>query len=95
MRTASVFHSINVLRVSYFTLVRTILVYVSVIWSPIYVFNIVRIERVQNRFLRFAARQLNLPFDSHAHDYNDLRSLLNVPLVLSRFHFNNLFIVFI
>lgn len=52
-------------------------------------------ERIQNRFLRFVARQLHIPFDFHAHDYCSLRSVLNVPRVSFRFLYIDLSFLYI
>lgn len=46
-----------------------------------------RIERVQNSFLRFAARQLGIDFDWMPHDYINLRSQFGIPMIKSRFCF--------
>ncbi|XP_043467002.1 fatty acyl-CoA reductase 1-like isoform X4 [Leptopilina heterotoma] len=49
MRNASIFHTENVLKVLYFSLVRPILEYASIIWVPFY--TIYRIPLITSRFL--------------------------------------------
>lgn len=88
MRSASLFHTEIVLKVLYFSLVLPILEYASIIWAPFYAIFRVRIERVQNRFFRFMLKQLRIPFDGYSHDYSNIRVLLQIPLVTSRFLFN-------
>ncbi|XP_043467000.1 fatty acyl-CoA reductase 1-like isoform X2 [Leptopilina heterotoma] len=90
MRNASIFHTENVLKVLYFSLVRPILEYASIIWVPFYTIYRVRIERVQSRFFQFIACQLRIPFDRYSHDYSSLRILLQIPLITSRFLFNDM-----
>ncbi|XP_043477484.1 uncharacterized protein LOC122508276 [Leptopilina heterotoma] len=90
MRNASVFNKIITVKTLFLTLVRSMIEYACVIWSPFYVFNIIRLERVQNRFLRFAARLLNIPFDFYTHDYKHLRVKMNIPTLTSRFYFSDM-----
>ena len=54
-RTAGLFNDTNTLRLLYYTLVRPILEYGSLIWSPYYNTYIDALERPQHKFLRLAA----------------------------------------
>lgn len=87
MKHTSIFHNMVIIKTLYFTFVRSILQYASIILMPYYTITIIRIERVQNRFLHFAARQLNLPIDIYTHDYNKLGITLNILLLESRLCF--------
>lgn len=90
LRNASEFKSLISLKVLYFSYVLSILEFASVVWFPYYFIHIIRLERVQNRFLRFAARLLGISFDFFSHNYDDLRSNLGLPKVESRFRYNDL-----
>lgn len=70
MRSASCFRSLSTLKVLYFSLVRYLFETLSVIYVPFYTFYMVRIERIQNRFFRFAAKQIGFPFDRYTHEYS-------------------------
>ena len=63
----------------YHTLVRSILEYNSIIWSPHYASHKYRLETVQNRFTKFYVYKMGLPyhaFDSHIRlEITGLRSL--------------------
>lgn len=81
-RNTTLFTSATCLRTLYFSLVRSILEYGSVVWFPYLACDQLRLERVQNRFLSFAAFLLNI--EHTAHDYNVIRSTLNIPTLTSR-----------
>lgn len=72
-------HSLQLL---YNALVRSILEYGSIIWSPYTKSDINSIERVQNRFLKYMSFKLNIPIIDH--NYNPIRSTLNVQTLLLR-----------
>uniref|UniRef100_A0A6P7H032 Uncharacterized protein LOC114348636 n=1 Tax=Diabrotica virgifera virgifera TaxID=50390 RepID=A0A6P7H032_DIAVI len=50
--------SLNTIKAVYSSLVISILEFSSIVWSPFYNVHVVCLERVQNKFLRFAAYRL-------------------------------------
>ena len=81
-RNTSLFTSSTCLRSLYFSLVRSILEYGIVVWHPYLAKDQLRLERVQNRFLSYAAFLLKIVHPPH--DYSSIRSSLNIPLLSSR-----------
>jgi hypothetical protein len=81
-RNTKLFTSISCLRSLYFALVRSILEFGVVIWHPYHAKDQHRLERVQNRFLSFAAYILKINVPNH--DYEQLRNLFNIPSLSSR-----------
>lgn len=61
------------------------------IFFTVYNVNVVNIERVQNRFLHFVARQIGLEYYYFSHDNKNLRSHLKIPKFLSCFIYNDIF----
>lgn len=53
-RVTTDFNDINALKSLYFCLVRSILEYAAVVWSPFYESSIIKIESVQRNFTRYA-----------------------------------------
>lgn len=64
-RHAADFTDIYALKILYCSLVRSILEYAAPLWCPYYSTLILKIERVQRRFIRFALR--NLPWNDPVH----------------------------
>lgn len=58
------------------SLVRSILEYCSVIWSPYYAFHISRIENVQRKMINFVLYKLNI--DKNRYDYHQRLNLLGI-----------------
>ena len=81
-RNTSNFSSISCLRALYFSLVRSILEYGVVVWHPYLARDTIRLERVQNRFLSYAAFLLKIAHPQH--DYTIIRATLNIPLLSTR-----------
>uniref|UniRef100_A0A6P7F1F3 Uncharacterized protein LOC114325552 n=1 Tax=Diabrotica virgifera virgifera TaxID=50390 RepID=A0A6P7F1F3_DIAVI len=52
IRTSRCLHNINSIRLIYISLVRSVLEYCSVVWSPTYEVHIEKLEKVQNKFIR-------------------------------------------
>jgi hypothetical protein len=81
-RNTTNFSSSYCLRVLYSSLVRSIMEYGVVVWHPHLSRDILRMERVQNRFLSYAAFLLKI--DHPQHDYSLIRSTLRLPSLASR-----------
>lgn len=63
-RTTSQFTSIRVLCMLYTSLVRSILEYCCIIWSPLYTSHINRIERVQRNFIKYLCFKVNAQYSN-------------------------------
>ena len=61
-RVTKNFRNIHCLKALYCAIVRSILEYASLVWSPYYQNGISRLESVQKKFFRFALR--NLPWNN-------------------------------
>ncbi|XP_008188439.1 uncharacterized protein LOC103310833 [Acyrthosiphon pisum] len=75
-RHSSNFSSSNCLLALYYALVRSVIQYGSVVWSPYTAVDICRIDRVQNSFMSFAGHCLNIPHPPH--DYGPIRQALRL-----------------
>lgn len=83
-RNAAQLTDIYALKSLYCALVRSILEYASPVWSPYYASEVIRIERVQKQFIRFALR--NLPWNDPLHltHYQARCRLVNLELLSER-----------
>lgn len=77
-RVAEKFDNPLALCTLYTALVRSHLEYASVIWAPHTRTYCLLIERVQHKFLRFAAFRLGRPMGPLDHDYTAISLLLNM-----------------
>ncbi|CAI6365447.1 unnamed protein product [Macrosiphum euphorbiae] len=75
-RHSSNFSSTNCLLALYYALVRSVIEYGSVVWSPYTAVDICRIDRVRNSFMRFAGHRLNIPHSPH--DYGPISQALRL-----------------
>ena len=73
-RISSEFHLIAPLKALYCALVRSILEYAVILWDPYTASNINQIERVQRKFLNFAAWKLKI--NHLPHDYEPVLNKL-------------------
>ena len=74
--------SVNATRLVYCSLVRSILEYCSVVWSPYYCGHIDTLERIQHRFLRHCAFRLHCVIVDH--NYGPLEQQLALPQLRKR-----------
>lgn len=74
--------SVRCLLILYTSLVRSILEYGSVVWSPRTKCDIVRIERVQHRFLNMVSRSMGI--NHELHDYKPVLIALNLSTLSER-----------
>lgn len=81
-RNTKNFNNITAIRNLYCSLVRSILEYSCIIWSPTYITHINILEKVQHKFFRYLAFKLKIP--SHEINYNTLMTNYNIPNLKSR-----------
>lgn len=81
-RSLKDFSNINCFKTLYCSLIRSVLEYASVVWTPYYDKHIDRIERIQKKFLRIIAHKMNIPYDEI--NYSDLQQLLNLSPLKNR-----------
>ncbi|XP_050517767.1 uncharacterized protein LOC126892301 [Diabrotica virgifera virgifera] len=74
--------SINSTRLVYCCLVRSILEYCLVVWSPYFQNSIDTLERVQHRFLRYCAYHVHTAIRNH--DYSYIEQQLSLPPLKNR-----------
>jgi len=74
--------SVRCLLILYTSLVRSIVEYGSVVWSPRTKCDIVRIERVQHRFLNMVSRSMGINHEPH--DYKPVLIALNLSTLSER-----------
>lgn len=85
-RFARDFRNRDALKLLYVALVKPHVEYASIIWSPRHTKYIKPIERVQDKFLRFATRILCRPMDRSDHDYRPLLASFNIATLAYRRH---------
>ena len=68
---------VDTLKLLFTSLVRPLLEYVSPVWAPYYQTDVLTIEKIQHKFLRFAEYKLGI---THIHgQYDHISKLLNLP----------------
>lgn len=83
-RNAREFKDVYCLKTLYISLVRSILEYGVVVWTPFHAVHIERIERVQKAFIRFALRRLPWRNRPHLPPYEHRCALINLPTLKTR-----------
>lgn len=83
-RNASWFDDIHTLKILYCSLVRSVLEYAVPVWAPYFAVHQQRLESVQRRFVRFAARILPWNDPAAMASYADLCTLLQLPTLSRR-----------
>lgn len=72
-RVSKPFQSINTIKILYYSFIRSILEFASVVWSPCYHIHIKRIEQVQEKFLKSLSFKFHYPctsYDSRLKHFN-------------------------
>lgn len=64
MRTCASFNKVKTFKILYCTFVRSVLEYASQVWNPHYETYIVRIERIQMKFIKYLCYRLKIPYKS-------------------------------
>jgi hypothetical protein len=94
VRNTHDFNNTMSLKVLYFALIRSILEYGSVVWNPYQLNWINKIERVQNKFLRYINSKTPNKCAVIDHNYEPLRTLLNIHTLSSRRTFLDVIFVY-
>lgn len=81
-RNTRLFSNVRCLNILYVALVRSIVDYCSVIWSPSYSTHITRIEKLQRRFIKLLCYRSGLQFDSQP--YSFFLQYFGLPHLISR-----------
>lgn len=81
-RSLSEFDNVRCFKDIFCSLVRSILEYATIIWSPYYKCHKDLIEKVQQKFLRFVAYKLGIPLEDI--NYNQISTLLGLPTLENR-----------
>lgn len=83
-RTTNYFKDVYALKSLYCSLVRSILEYAVCVWSPHHTTQIVRLERVQRSFIRYALRQLPWSDPVNLPEYPARCRLIDIETLASR-----------
>lgn len=83
-RFAKHFKDVYCLKTMYCSLVRPILEYASVVWSPYYQNGIQRIEKIQRKFIRYALRHLPWADSHNLPSYESRCKLIHLDLLSVR-----------
>lgn len=89
LRTCKPFKKVDTYKILYFSLVRSVLDFCSVVWSPFYACHINRIERIQKTFLRTLHYRTGTEYISYP---NSLTTYNMLPLNLRRQQFDLMFL---
>ena len=83
-RHASEFTDVYALKTLFCALVRSILEYAAPVWTPYHATQMLRIERVQRKFLRFALRHLPWTDPASLPSYPERCQLINLETLAAR-----------
>lgn len=83
-RHTAYFTDVYTLKTLFCTLVRSILEYAVPIWAPYHVVHVIRLERVQKQFIRFALRQLPWNDPMNLPDYPSRCMLISLDTLSTR-----------
>lgn len=91
-RSTRMFTNIRCMTILYVSIVRPILEYCSVIWSPSYVTHINRIEGIQRKFVRALCFKCGLEYSSQG--YEGLLSYFSLPKLVGRRNYGDVMFLF-
>lgn len=86
------FKDLQTFKILYCALVRPILNYCTIVWSPTYSTTQIRVEKVQQKFLRLCAYKLGLKYGDFS--YTHILSLLNLHSLALNRNLNDIVFVF-
>lgn len=75
------------------TLIRSILLYNSQIWTPHYDVHIKKLESVQHKFFRYLAHRMGSPFSFDEHDYSAFAKKVNLTSIKSLHNYYDMLFV--
>lgn len=73
-RSSRNLYTIKAIKAIYFSLIRSRLEYASVVWSPIHQVHSSKVDKIQNKFLKFLVWKLDGFYPEPGTDYNTLRA---------------------
>lgn len=94
VRSSKHFKSIVALKALYYSFVRSLLEYASLVWNPSQQYNISILERIQKKFLKFLAFKIDGRYPEQGANYAELCSRFNVPSLASRRMLHSLLFLF-
>ena len=91
-RTTRLFTNIRCIIILFVTMVRPIMEYCSVVWTPSYAVHIERIERVQKRFVRALCYRCG--FDPYSNRHDHWLTYFSLPRLAKRRSYRDLMFMF-
>lgn len=94
IRSSKDFKSITALKVLYYSYVRSILEYASVVWNPKFQYNINILEMIQKKFLKYLVFKIDSIYPEHGSDYAELCTRFGIPSLAARRMLHQLIFLF-
>ena len=88
------FTKIHTIITLYNSLVKSSLMFESIIWEPEANYLTYEIEKIQNKFLRFISFKLNIPMRPYDHNYENILNRLNIMTLNNSRIFQNLLFLY-
>ena len=92
-RSSKEFKTVDSIIHLYKTLVRPILIYGSIIWSPYRLYLIKELESVQHRLLRYVAFKMGNSMSYDDHNYSDIAALIKLESLKSLHVYHDIYFV--
>lgn len=92
-RSTKEFKNTDTIMYLYKTIIKPVLMYGSIIWSPHYDVDLVKLESPQHRLLRYLSFKRGVPVAYDQHDYEDISRLFGLASVKSEHIFQDIFFV--